>query len=168
MKKDEGYSVKREIKGAVIQLMAEKTYMDITVVDIVNCAGVARASFYRNFNSINYVIDAIAEEMSEELVEDIYPIIHNSNDRKWREFLFDHFYHLKRRQKQISNLRSENASTLFSRINEKMQRTESATFGETEWERYLAEGKLGLINSISKRWVDTGMKSVLTVLLVVS
>lgn len=82
MKKDEGYSVKREIKGAVIQLMAEKTYMDITVVDIVNCAGVARASFYRNFNSINYVIDAIAEEMSEELIEDIYPIIHNSNDRK--------------------------------------------------------------------------------------
>lgn len=72
--------------------------------------------------------------------------------------LFDHFYHLKRPQKQISNLRSENASTLFSRINEKMQRTESATFGETEWERYLAEGKLGLINSISKTWVDTGMK----------
>lgn len=158
MGKNEGYSVKREIKDAVMQLMAEKSYMDITVVDIVNCAGVARASFYRNFNSINDVIDAIADEMSEELIEDICPIIHNSNDRKWREFLFDHFYHLQRRQKQISNLRSENESILFTRINEKMQRTESVTFGETQWDRYLAAGKLGLINNISKTWVDTGMK----------
>lgn len=28
----------------------------------------------------------------------------------------------------------------------------------TEWDWYLAAGKLGLINSISKAWVDTGMK----------
>ena len=63
MKKNEGYSVKREIKDSVMQLMAEKLYMDITVTDIVTRAGVARASFYRNFNSINDVIDAISDEM---------------------------------------------------------------------------------------------------------
>ena len=31
MGKTEGYSVKREIKDAVMELMAEKPYMDITV-----------------------------------------------------------------------------------------------------------------------------------------
>ena len=31
-------------------MMDLKKYMDITVTDIVNNAGVARASFYRNFN----------------------------------------------------------------------------------------------------------------------
>ncbi|MCI5536130.1 MAG: TetR/AcrR family transcriptional regulator [Lentihominibacter sp.] len=48
--------------------------MDITVTDIVTRAGVARASFYRNFNSINDVIDAISDEMSSELIEDISPL----------------------------------------------------------------------------------------------
>ena len=123
--------------------------MDITVVDIVNCAEVARASFYRNFNSINDVINEIAEEMSEELVEDICPIIHHSNDRRWREFLVDQFYHLQRRQRQISNLCPENESILFTKINEKMQRTESVALERTEWDWYLTAGKLGLINSIS-------------------
>ena len=77
MKKNESYSVKQEIKDSVIQLMAEKLYMNITVTDIVTRAGVARASFYRNFNSINDVIDAISDEMSSELIEDISPL------RKW-------------------------------------------------------------------------------------
>ena len=48
--------------------------MDITVTDIVTRAGVARASFYINFNSINDVIDAISDEMSSELIEDISPL----------------------------------------------------------------------------------------------
>lgn len=74
MKKNESYSVKQEIKDSVIQLMAEKLYMNITVTDIVTRAGVARASFYRNFNSINDVIDAISDEMSSELIEDISPL----------------------------------------------------------------------------------------------
>ena len=74
MKKNESYSVKQEIKDSVIQLMAEKLYMNITVTDIVTRAGVARASIYRNFNSINDVIDAISDEMSSELIEDISPL----------------------------------------------------------------------------------------------
>ena len=86
------YSVRRQITNAVLQLMAEKSYMDITVTDIINTAQVARASFYRNYNSINDVIDAIVDEMSEEFVEDIYPVLNSTDERTWREYLFNHFY----------------------------------------------------------------------------
>ena len=58
----------------LITVLREKLYMDITVTDIVTRAGVARASFYRNFNSINDVIDAISDEMSSEFIEDISPL----------------------------------------------------------------------------------------------
>ena len=46
MIKNESYSVKREIMNAVMLLMGEKNYMDITVTEIISKAGVARASFY--------------------------------------------------------------------------------------------------------------------------
>ena len=47
--------------------------MPLSKTNIVNYVWVARALFYRNFNSINDVIDAIADEMSEELIEDMCP-----------------------------------------------------------------------------------------------
>ena len=37
--------VMEEITGALVELMAEKPFADITVTDVVKRAGVARASF---------------------------------------------------------------------------------------------------------------------------
>lgn len=156
--KNEGYSVKREIKDSVMQLMAEKLYMDITVTDIVTRAGVARASFYRNFNSINDVIDAISDEMYNELIEDISPILHHSDERKWRECLFNHFYRIALRQKQMKKIRFENISVIFTRTEDSLRQSEALLPEDTIQDKYLAVGKMGLINSVTKKWVDTGMQ----------
>ena len=158
MKKNESYSVKQEIKDSVIQLMAEKLYMNITVTDIVTRAGVARASFYRNFNSINDVIDAISDEMSSELIEDISPILHHSDERKWRVCLFNHFYRIVRWQKHMKKIRFENISVIFTRTEDKIQKSEALFHADTIQDNYLAVGKMGLINSVTKKWMDTGMQ----------
>lgn len=47
----------RLIIKALIRLMREKQFSDITVTDIVSRAGVARASYYRNFSSKEEVIE---------------------------------------------------------------------------------------------------------------
>lgn len=47
---------KRRIIRALVRLMGEKHFSDITVSDIVARAGVARASYYRNFSSKEDVI----------------------------------------------------------------------------------------------------------------
>ncbi len=47
---------KRRIIRALLHLMAEKPFSDITVSDIVARAGVARASYYRNFTSKEDII----------------------------------------------------------------------------------------------------------------
>ena len=158
MGKTEGYSVKREIKDALMELIAEKQYMDITVTDLVTRAGVARASFYRYFNSINEVIDAISNELSEEMLEDISPVLLRYDERTWREFLFNHFYRIARRQKQMKRIRFENISVIFTRTEDKIQQSASLFSGDTIQDKYLAVGKMGLINSVTKKWVDTGMQ----------
>ena len=50
MNKKENHSVKSEIEQALLRLMTQKSYLDITVTDIVQEAKVARVSFYRNFD----------------------------------------------------------------------------------------------------------------------
>lgn len=158
MVKSESYSVKREIMKALMGLMAEKNYMEITVTDIVKKAGVARASFYRNFNTINDVLDAIVEEVSDEVIEDIFPTLYSSETRKWREFLFNHFYRFLRRQKEMEGIRFENMSVIFTCMDNKIQQKETALLNGTIRDKYLAVGKMGLIHNITKRWIDTGEK----------
>ncbi len=154
----ETYSVKQEIVKAVMKLMTEKSYMDITVTDIISTAEVARASFYRNFNSISDVIDLIADEMSDELIEDVIPTLHSSDERKWRELLFNNFYRFTRRHKQMGKIQPQNMNVLFSRMDIKMSKKEANLPSETLSDKYLAVGKIGLVNSITKKWMDNGMQ----------
>ena len=158
MAKNEGYSVKREIMDAVMQLMGMKNYMDITVTDIVNTAGVARASFYRNFTSISDVIDSITSEVSEEMIEEVFPILSSTDERAWREFLFHHFYHFSKVKKSLNDVGSSNMSVIFTRMSEKIQDKESELSPETLRDKYQTIGKWGLINSILQKWIDTGCK----------
>ena len=158
MGKNEGYSVKREIINAVMKLMTKKSYMDITVTDIINTTQVARASFYRNFNSINDVIEIIADEMSNELIEDVFPTLHSSDERKWREYLFNHFYHFTRKQRQMGRMHPQNMDVLFSRMDDKITQKEEKFSSATIRDKYLAVCKIGLVNSITKKWLDSGMK----------
>lgn len=158
MGKNEGYSVKREIINAVMKLMTKKSYMDITVTNIINTAQVARASFYRNFNSINDVIEIIADEMSNELIEDVFPVLHSSDERKWREYLFNHFYSFTRTQRQMGKFHPQNMDVLFSRIDDKITQKAEKFSSATIRDKYLSVGKIGLVNGITKKWMHNGMQ----------
>lgn len=156
MGKNVGYSVKNEIGNAVMQLMTEKTYMEITVTDIVKKASVARASFYRNFDSIDDVINLIIDEATDEMVEDVFPLLTSSDERKWREFLFNHFYRFKKHKKDMQKMRFENIAMIFTKINSQILQKEMSTQSETIQDKYLVIGKWGLINNILRKWIDTG------------
>ncbi len=157
MNSKEAHSVKREIIKAFMELMTQKSYMDITVTDIINKAQVARASFYRNFNSISDVIDTLIDEMSNEFVDDIFPTLISTDERKWREFLFEYFYRFARNQKKTAFANPQNISVMFSRMDAKMRQREKEFPSETLHDKYTAFGKLGLINNIAKKWMDSGM-----------
>ena len=158
MRGNEAYSVKNEIMHAVMDLMSEKNYMDITVSDIINKAGVARASFYRNFDTISDVLDLIVENVSNEMVDDVFPILTGNDERKWREFLFEHFYRMIRMKKDMKEIKFENLSVIITRLNDSIIIKEQDSPLEGIHDKYIISAKSGLINSVSKRWLDTGMK----------
>ena len=94
MNKKENHSVKSEIEQALLRLMTQKSYLDITVTDIVQEAKVARVSFYRNFASISEVLDSIADATAEKLNIEFLPLLDTTDERKLREYLFNYFYQI--------------------------------------------------------------------------
>ncbi len=99
-RKKENMRVKRSIADALFALMAEKSLTDISITELVGRAGVARASFYRNYSSkeevfavsIRDVLDEFREEM--DLTQGTFYILKNillsfRYFKKYRSYILD-------------------------------------------------------------------------------
>lgn len=64
--------VKRNIQDALFLLMKKKNFSEITVTDIITEANVARASYYRNFDSKEEIITSYIDRIHNE-VSDLIP-----------------------------------------------------------------------------------------------
>lgn len=58
----------------------------------------------------------------------------------------------------MKSIRFENISVIFARTEDRIQQSASLLCEDTIQDKYLAVGKMGMINSVTKKWVDTGMK----------
>ena len=160
MNKKENHSAKSEIEQAFLRLMTQKSYMDITVTDIVQEANVARVSFYRNFASISEVLDSIADATAEKLNIEFLPLLDTSDERKLREYLFNYFYQISLNYKEMWAIRGLNmdlfTKRLGEKIHEKRKAVESADSDISE--KYGWVVKLCVLDGVSRRWIMDEMK----------
>lgn len=63
----ENERVKKSIEKALFTLLKNKSFSEITVSDIIRVSGVARASYYRNFESKEGIIEAYMERQRREV-----------------------------------------------------------------------------------------------------
>ena len=63
--------VKNQITEGLFSLLRKKTFSEITVTDIVKESNVARASYYRNFDNKEQIIEAAMDSLRDELMQDI-------------------------------------------------------------------------------------------------
>lgn len=74
-RKEENIRVRTNITNALFDLMQKKSFSHITITEIIRKAGVARASFYRNYSSkedvLMKLISGILEQFREEADYDL-------------------------------------------------------------------------------------------------
>lgn len=160
----EKLSVREAIKKALLKLLMQKNYIDITVSDLINTAQVARISFYRNFKSIDDVVDSIADNIIENFNINIAPVITANDERKWRELLFETLYRLIQMQKEFGVSFRElanknfNSHIIVARAQEKIQQAERELIIQTANEKYLLVGKLNFVFGVIVKWALSGME----------
>lgn len=102
-RKKENLRVKSSITKALFSLMAEKSLADIHITELVEKAGVARASFYRNYASKEDVLVTLIRDVLDEFQNEIdlkegtfytYGNILKSFQylKKYREYVLDLYY----------------------------------------------------------------------------
>ncbi len=65
-RKVENQRVKKSITDALLELMHDKSISQITITEIINKANVARASFYRNYESKDDVLMTLVDDILED------------------------------------------------------------------------------------------------------
>lgn len=65
-RKEANIRVKTNITKALFQLMHEKSFSDITITELIRVAGVARVSFYRNYESKEDVLLTLIDDVLEQ------------------------------------------------------------------------------------------------------
>ena len=114
---------KRDLADALIFLIYEKKYDDISIKDITDKALVAKNTFYNNFEDKNKLLEYVFERYRKEMFETLNPILASykgivklSLIRKIVNVVVSFFFD---GQKPINNLvRNDESKTIFYLINE--------------------------------------------------
>lgn len=70
---------RRDLGNALVELMQEKNFDDISTKDITDRALVAKNTFYNNFSDKNELLDFVMKRYEEELLEKSEPVIRTYN-----------------------------------------------------------------------------------------
>ena len=151
-------TVNKTIRTAFLELLSEKPYVDITVTDIVNKAGVARISYYRHFSSVNDIVDCITDELASRFVKNVITIVGSNDKQLWISTLIDFFeFTGEKGNKYFKRISQSNMSVIFIRVTEKLKLINISHVGDTLDSKYNLAGKLGFIESVARHWISSGM-----------
>lgn len=154
--KKQTYATARIIES-FLGLLSEKSYLDITVSEIVRRAGVARATFYRHFATAADVMDAVISQTSDKIKKLADSLPADPDEDKWRQFLSQYISFLSDSGQKLLGCRYENLPLILTQLKEKLsQLLNTAPEAETG-ERYRIPALLSMINGVLIRWRESGM-----------
>ena len=152
----EGKTAKERIEVALVHLMEEKPFPEITVTDLIQKAEVARVSFYRNFASTADVIESLTDKMAGTFLEDLRELLAHPNERNAREFLLGYLYGFQKHFRSFCPENKFNQEFITSSLHAKIAQLERNRGTATLHEKYDTAAKLSMIEGIIHKWGSTG------------
>lgn len=111
MHKEEHLVVEQSLTEALFRLMDKKPFSEITITELINCAGVARSTYYRNYNSKEDIIRAFLKDIFQSFREE-YPAV-SIKDRLSDDY-FEHVAkYVFRYRNSLSTIHKAGLSSLY-------------------------------------------------------
>lgn len=147
--------VKVHITRALLQLLNEKSISDITVTEIIAHAGVARASFYRNYSSKESVITTLITDILEQYREGIQ---YDGDNYYTYDNIHRSFEYFSRFEKQILDLHRFGYGSLILENLNQFHEEIAGTMPQRSIERYKLYMYIGSLYNTGLVWLQSGRK----------
>ena len=144
-------TAKARLETALIRLMDEKPFPEITVTELAARAQVARVSFYRSFSSTADVLDTLCARLADEMNGAMAELLEHPGEEEMHAFLLHYLQGVKRHSGTQRPACALNRGILAAGVSAKIGRTKRGAA------RYDAAAKLGVIASVAGAWADSGL-----------
>lgn len=149
-RKAENMRVKQSLTNALFSLMKEKSLSDIQITELVNRAGVARASFYRNYASKEDVLITLIRDALEQFRKEIH--MERGSFYCYENILLSFQYFLRYRDSILNLCRSGFLSALLEELN-RFHESIEGTMASSSIERYQLYAYIGALLNTGIVWL---------------
>lgn len=139
-RKAENIRVKQSITKALFALMKEKSLSGVQITELVSRAGVARASFYRNYSSKEDVLITLIQDVLEQFRADMHA--GQGGFYCYENVLLSFQYFLRYRDYVLDLCRSGFLSALLEELN-RFHESIEGTMASSSMERYQLYAYIG-------------------------
>lgn len=148
-------AVKRAITDALFALMRDKDISDITITELIKRAGVARASFYRNYSSKEDILIVLIRSAFQSFLDGKSP---DEIDFKSLENIGRCFEYFKKYGSYVLGLyRSNYATVLLEELNH-LHAEIAGTMPSSSIDRYSINIYMGALFNTAIAWLKGGAK----------
>lgn len=154
-RKEANRRVKRNITSALLKLLKEKSISEISISEIIRVAGVARASFYRNYATKESVLTTLITDILED---------YRSNIKSDGEFFYTYenihlsFEYFKRYAEYALYLHHYGYGSLILLKLNHFHEEVAGTMSVKSIERYKLYMYMGSLYNTAMVWITGGMK----------
>ena len=156
---DKRYEANRQVKlkiaRALTKLMDTKAFSDISVTDIITTAGVARASYYRNFHSKEEVLIKITDDIMEEYRKRAEKL---ENDFFSYEAILLIFRYFKTYKKFILSVYKAGLAYIYLDLFDQELENHMGDMPYNDIHRYKVYFYSGALYNVFLKWLQNGMK----------
>ncbi len=142
------------ILTALLRLMDEKDYNDITITDITTLAGVSRMAYYRNYKSKEDILLTHLEDAEKSIIN----LAGNQSVSSLKDIIYYLSYFIQENSKFINAIYAAGLiHKLTDMLNERIYNYFPISHQSTDGE-FAVRFYVGAILSVYRYWIDTGMK----------
>ena len=154
-RKEANIRVKKSITTTLFHLLEQKSISEISVSEIISGAGVARASFYRNYSSKESVITTLIADVLENFRETIQ---YDGNNFYTYENVRRSFDYFSRYEAQVLDLHRFGYGSILLEMLNQFHEEVAGTMAHRSIERYTLYIYIGSLYNTAMIWLQGGQK----------
>lgn len=154
-RKEANVRVKKSITKALFDLMHEKSFSDISISELIRLAGVARVSFYRNYDSKEDVLMTLIEDVLEQFRQTL-----DSNETNYYTYenIRRSFEYFKKYGNFVLDMYQFGYGSILLEILNRFHEEVAGTMPNSSVEKYKLYIYIGALFNTAIMWLQNGAK----------
>lgn len=150
-------TTKEKLRVALIDLLGEKGITEIKINELTKAANVSRGSFYRNFDSIDALLDYTANVFAEDFTNKYIMLLFSNDYKLWYDQTEKILTGIYQNKEHFNDTLTNNLKVVFSKI-QQIFATDKSHIWKDDYKKYEHISKISSFYAVAMMWIKDGAK----------